>query len=303
MIVKFRHSGNIGDIIYSIPCVRSMLRTISEGNPPALRDQGGVKAKWLLHTDIPANYIPGSNHPCGNVRMTKGFADNMRKLLECQTWVDSVEVAPFFHRKEIDIDLDEMRSINMTMDKGSITDYYAWTFGVQYDDITYPWISIPEYAEKLGEFVIVGRSSRYRSPLVTYSFLRDYELVGFVGLDSEYEDFRSCCPHAKHIKTNSFLVLASVISSARMFIGNQSFPYALAEALKTPRLLEVSPVCPNVRQYGRYAYGALHENVMKDYFSVLLDVTEKSQENVRLAKTLADMFPGPVLYKGTPFDM
>jgi hypothetical protein len=312
MIVKFRHSGNIGDIIYSIPCVKAMLKTIADQSRSGGPNFGSVpdeqvKAKWLLHTDIPANYIPGTLHPCGNVRMTAKFANAMREFLLRQSWVDSVEVAPFFHKKEIDVDLDEMRDINVSMDKGSIVDYYAWTFAVQYDNICDPWVQASDMMEDYSEYVIVSRSHRYRSPLIRYEFLSGCELVGFIGLDNEYDDFRRYCPQARRISLQSnrrsaYEIAASVIKSCRMFIGNQSFFYALAEALKVPRLLEVSPICPNVRQYGRYAYSALHENVMKDYFQVLLDVTEKSKEGVRLARTLADMFPAPEIYRGAPFN-
>ena len=48
--------------------------------------------------------------------------------------------------------------------------------------------------------------------------------------------------------------MAQVISGCKMFIGNQSFPFSIAEALKTKRVLEVFPQCPNVIVEGADAY-------------------------------------------------
>ena len=40
--------------------------------------------------------------------------------------------------------------------------------------------------------------------------------------------------------------MATIINSCRLFIGNQSFPFSVAEGLKANRLLEVYPKAPNV---------------------------------------------------------
>jgi ADP-heptose:LPS heptosyltransferase len=53
-------------------------------------------------------------------------------------------------------------------------------------------------------------------------------------------------PNLRHLECEDFLQLARVIKAARFFIGNQSFPYAVAEALKVPRILEVCPEVPDV---------------------------------------------------------
>ena len=57
-------------------------------------------------------------------------------------------------------------------------------------------------------------------------------------------------PQIRHRPVKDFLEMASVIAGAKLFIGNQSFPFSLAEALKVNRLLEVHFQCPNVTVYG-----------------------------------------------------
>ena len=51
-----------------------------------------------------------------------------------------------------------------------------------------------------------------------------------------------------------FLELAEIIKSCKLFIGNLSFGYALAEAIKVPRLLESQPDFPLVYPNGENAY-------------------------------------------------
>ena len=48
--------------------------------------------------------------------------------------------------------------------------------------------------------------------------------------------------------------LAEIIKSCKLFIGNLSFGYALAEAIKVPRLLESQPDFPLVYPNGENAY-------------------------------------------------
>jgi ADP-heptose:LPS heptosyltransferase len=61
-------------------------------------------------------------------------------------------------------------------------------------------------------------------------------------------------PHLIYRPVRDFLEMASVIAGAKLFIGNQSFPFSLAEALKANRLLEVYFECPNVTVYGENGF-------------------------------------------------
>ncbi len=55
-------------------------------------------------------------------------------------------------------------------------------------------------------------------------------------------------------QVSDFLQLAQLIAGSRLFIGNQSLPFAIAEALKVNRLLEVYYKAPNVAVSGRNGY-------------------------------------------------
>ena len=58
----------------------------------------------------------------------------------------------------------------------------------------------------------------------------------------------------EHYDCKDFLELASIIKNSKVFIGNLSFGYAIAEALKVPRLLESAPDFPLVYPNGSDGY-------------------------------------------------
>jgi hypothetical protein len=59
--------------------------------------------------------------------------------------------------------------------------------------------------------------------------------------------------------------LAQLIAGSKLFIGNQSFPFALAEAMKCPRVLEVCPICPNCIPQSDNGYVRLTEGLLRHY--------------------------------------
>ena len=58
----------------------------------------------------------------------------------------------------------------------------------------------------------------------------------------------------KYKNVSNFLEFAGIIAGCKFFIGNQSFPFAVAEGLKVKRVLEVCFECPNVIPEGKDAY-------------------------------------------------
>ena len=72
--------------------------------------------------------------------------------------------------------------------------------------------------------------------------------------DPLYKNLKEKLVNLEHYESNDFLELASIIKGAKLFIGNLSFGYALAEALKVPRLLESGPNFPLVYPNGCKAY-------------------------------------------------
>ena len=98
------------------------------------------------------------------------------------------------------------------------------------------------------------RSLRRQNDQIDYSFLSSYNKIVFLGLENEYKNLKDKIINLEHYESNDFLELASIIKGSKLFIGNLSFGYALAEALKVPRLLESGPNFPLVYPNGHNAY-------------------------------------------------
>ncbi len=105
----------------------------------------------------------------------------------------------------------------------------------------------------------MARSFRYRAPGIRYDFLKSHPNITFVGLKEEYEDMKTVIPGLKYRAVQDFLELAKIIAGCKFFIGNQSFPFAVAEGLKVPRALELCFECPNVIPEGPNAYDFLYQ--------------------------------------------
>ena len=71
--------------------------------------------------------------------------------------------------------------------------------------------------------------------------------ASFVGTEKEWRDFCFSFGNVARIPTKTMLDLARVIAGAKMFIGNQSAPAAIAEGLKKPLILETCLMMPNTR--------------------------------------------------------
>jgi hypothetical protein len=233
--LHFKHSGNCGDIIYAIPTMKAIA--------------GEEDINLHLHIDQPADYAGHVKHPLGNVMLNKKMADMLQPLLLSQPGFKSCEV---YSEGPIDIDLDKMREYPLLLDRGNIARWYFLVFPVNYD-LNQAWLQVaPDPSCR--EAIVIARSRRYRAPDIDYGFLNRYPDVQFIGLPDEYADMKRKIPHIRHRPVNDFLEMAAVIAGAKLFIGNQSFPFALAEALKVNRLLEVHFECPNVTVYGDKGY-------------------------------------------------
>lgn len=228
---SFKHSGNIGDIIYSLPTVFELAKN--------------GKAHLYLQTGQPAVYEKDF-HPLGNTTLNDKMVQMLKPLLLRQPKIATLET---YNGLPIDYDLDLFRTYSFSLDNGNITHWYFNVFGIYYDT-SVPWLIAPK-DEQYSDTIVIARSHRYRSPMVNYSFLAKYPNKIFIGVKEEFDDMRESIPDLVHKPVNDFLEMAIIINSCRLFIGNQSFPFSLAEALKARRLLEVYHKAPNVIVQGK----------------------------------------------------
>jgi hypothetical protein len=233
--LRFSHGGNAGDLIFSLPA----LRAISADAP----------AHLLLELGRPAFYDDGQ-HPLGNVRLNRTIFEMLKPLLEAQSYIQTCDVMA--SGEAVDYALDFFRDAPLPGDKGYLARWCFYVYGVNYD-LSQAWLTAPRDAG-LNDALVIARSQRYRNPVLDYGFLARYPRLLFVGVDAEFAELRERLPRLEHVRVADFLQMAGIIASCRLFVGNQSLPFALAEALKVPRVLEISPRAPNVIPEGPNGY-------------------------------------------------
>ncbi len=255
-----------GDVIYLLQGIKHVC------------ESSGAKAEIYIWLDrkVEAPY-PGANHPHDGVGINRYALDMLKPLLEAQPYVAFVKE---WAGQPITIDLDELRTkVIAPMPYGSITRWAGYAWPDMQCDTGKEWINVNTYfdldavmgaraiIDQANGKILINRTSRYQNSQAHYWFLREYEQdLLFVGLPAEYEAFcnewelnRFRDNGVKFLEVKNFLELAFAMRVCKYFIGNQSFCFALAEAMKIPRLLEVCNYAPNVIPCGENGYDFLHQ--------------------------------------------
>lgn len=235
--INVSHSGNAGDIIYSLPVVKKLHQLTS------------APISFLLKLDEPLELAPGTTHPFNNVKLNHKMGDGLISLLQSQQYINQ---ACIYEGQPVHLDLSIFRKSGVDLSRGNIARWNFYTTGI-YADLSEPWIEV-EAMDGFSDTIVLARSTRYNNPLIDYSFLSAYKNVVFVGVKSEYQRMKKLVSNLHWHPVNDFLELAQVIKGGKLFIGNQSFPFSVAEALKAVRILEVCPLTPNVIPEGPNGY-------------------------------------------------
>lgn len=234
--VNFSHSGHTGDVIYSMPAMYALAK--------------GRKINLYLRLHQPVtDFTKNMSHPNGKVMLNEKSVELFTPLMKLQR---DINVFKALENETVHYDLSIFKAFPFDYRMATITRYFFLTYGIG-SDVSKPWLSVPP-DPAFSDRIVIARSSRYHSPGISYSFLSKYDNLHFVGLRDEYESMKAEIPGLIYQPAKDFLELAGFIAGSRLFIGNQSFPFALAEALKVKRLLEVFYQSPNVMAEGPGGY-------------------------------------------------
>jgi hypothetical protein len=247
--VNFMHSGNAGDIIYALPSLKRIFELT------------GTRINLYLKLNQPLELHPGTTHPLGAVMLNQKMADMLFPLIRAQEYIHSCEVSS---NEQIHIDLDNFRRLAIPLDKGNIARWCSYVTGVT-PELYQSWLSV-EPDNAYAETIVLARSERYHNSFVDHSFLSQYNNLVFVGVASEYDNIKKYVPNIKWVQVKDFMELARIIAGCKLFIGNQSFPYSIAEGLKVPRIMETCYRVTNVVPEGKNA----HEFYFQEHFESLV---------------------------------
>jgi hypothetical protein len=219
-MITVKHSGNVGDIIYSLPVVMHLSKI--ENN----------KIKFYLN-------------PIDN-RMSLELAGVLKPLLEHQPYIDSVDI---YDNQYIDYDLDLFRTIHPPL--SNLGELHAKVFDYDFSILKEQSIFINDSCEtNLPVYdIIINRTERYNNPLFPWQTILNTHYANhskcFIGTRSEYESFLETYSFSDidYVPTTDFLQVAWLIKNSKIFIGNCSSPYAIAETLKHTSIQESCTWC------------------------------------------------------------
>ena len=227
MIPTFSHSGNLGDLIWSLPTVvyhgPGELHIILGGVPAAIR-----------------KYNNGPVFPEYEGRLSQKDYDLVAPLLKAQPYI--LKVTPYDGSEKIEYDLDEFRGTVGQAFKANFIETFAQTF---HHPASYePWLFVEP--KKIANFVVT-RTTRYHSNRTTtiptwIRYIKEYDLGKegvFIGLPDEHQGFQDLFNvEIPYYKCEDFLDMAQVIAGCDTFLSNQTFAYSLAQGLGKRTILE-----------------------------------------------------------------
>lgn len=259
----FHHSLLIGDLIYALPGIRqSCIKYRDQDTPSGDKFSGRAVIQMHLDQTWPmADAIMRRN----GITLTEAEFQNMRPLLLAQDYIE--DVVRYQDDMPFHINLDEVMGKygdDLNLPYGCISRWWFLVWPEMACDLSKRWLTAGDEPEVKGK-IVVSRSARSHNPNINYNFLEEYkDQIIFVGLEDEWRSFCNFV-EVPHYPVRDFLHLANVINSARFFLGNQSFPYALAEALKVPRILELYAPLPHVIPMGENAFDFCYTAAAKYY--------------------------------------
>lgn len=229
-MATFKHSGDLGDIIYSMPTIKALGGGILYLNP-------GKPLKKKIH-GIPTKKFT-SEKPI----------DMVRPLLEKQDYINEVRV---WNGEKVDYDLDLFRDIGTNLGKTNLAVAHTLPFKLDPRIVDKQWIHNIEPKQVLGRTVVFHRSPRYHNKNFEQKtwprFISKHRTTAvFIGIPEEYKAFceRFKTTNIPFHQVSDFLELAQIIQGSELFVGNQSMPFAIAEGLHKKVYLEVSTNSPN----------------------------------------------------------
>jgi len=187
----------------------------------------------------------------------------LSSLLELQPYLSSVNL--YDKVVKIDTNLNIYRKEDLI--NKHLCRCHLDPFKKEYN-LSKPWISNikPKYVAD----IVICRTKRYHDKReIDWSILKKYEdRLVFVGKEEERDLLeREYGVNAKHYWCKDGLEIAQIIKGSKLYIGNQSLGFSLAEAMKHPRILEVYYGKNNCQPNSNNGYTSLDESLIDFHLS------------------------------------
>lgn len=232
---NFYHSGDLGDIIYSLPTIKEL--------------GGGV-----LHL--------GNKHWVGqspDKQITQDVVDQLYNILIHQPYLTDIKFTDDY-KIPIHYNLNMFRkffvewctgklSVNVIneMKKLNIVELTAREF-LDNTSTLYlqKWLTCNNPKAYINYPIIINRTPRYNNDQFPWKqLIKDFgKKMIFIGHEEEHEQFKIQYGDVKYYETTELNNAYELVAGTKIFIGNQSLLYSFAEGLKRPCIQET---CANIQ--------------------------------------------------------
>lgn len=233
-----RHSGTLGDLIYSLAIVRKM-----------------EPGKFLVALNNIENcvaqygYRPDEVDPAHKGRFTEQDYAWLEPLLKRQSYIADTGTWRQGNA-EPDVDLDRFRGTLFRGFEGNYVEAYHRAFNLPFvvEDYLTPWLEADPVQIKP---MVVSRTFRYRDPAAD-AVWKEMAVNGlldrlgiFLGTVAEHADFvKITGVDIPYHPVKDFLELANIVAGAELIMANQNFVYSLAMGLGKQTVLETIKIKP-----------------------------------------------------------
>lgn len=272
-ITRVKHSTNPGDLIAAMGAIKKFY------------DITQRRVIVSQSTSFLASYYSGAVHPTvneqgQNVCCNDAMWTMLKSLIESQPYIHSFEK---YSGQKIDLDFDVIRGKTfVNLPNGAIQAWITYAFPDLAFNLSDAWINLTgkcpsKIKKQVSGKVIINFTERYRNSVIDYFFLKNYapDLI-FAGTEREHWLFcNNWGLNIPRLDVKDFLELGYALKESRFMLGNQSMNWNLAEAMKTPRILEVCQYAQNCQPLvGEDSYGFFHQVGCEYYFRMLHNKTK-----------------------------
>jgi|6_EtaG_2_1085325.scaffolds.fasta_scaffold24043_3 hypothetical protein len=254
MSKTFKHSGDLGDIIYSLPTVQKL------GGGVLYIDPTGGEGDEFCEKHC------GKNRSRGEKQVTKLNESGCKFLLPLLKEQDYLEDVLLWNGEIVDYNLNKHRELFATHHPMNIAEQHLKAFNVSerpYEEKTVashmpPWLKVPtdpDYMFKsfggIEKKAVINRSHNYHSQGDLWDHLIWNNFDGirrgiFLGTSLEHQVFNTLyAVNLDRIEVDDALKAAQLILHSTRFFGNQSLLFAIAMGVGATSWLEICSYVPN----------------------------------------------------------
>jgi hypothetical protein len=222
MAINFIAGGRLGDFIHSLYVAKNICKIRNEKANIFLQDSGDV---WTYGINT-------------------AYAD-LKPLMARQSYVERFEIAPTDLNQPL-INLNDWRSTvsKVHAETGTYSQCWSEVLSNVYEfpiAKPYSWMDA-DLNIQAKDKICVHRSVRHHNgSFPWHSILKkiNHDVIFVTSKHEEWESFPCKYSNLTPHFVSTIDEMASTINSCKLFIGNQSAPFAIASALDVPRLVEL----------------------------------------------------------------